>query len=42
VAEKVLDIMTDWPTAHGVPLSADVKIGQSWGQMEKFAIKEAA
>ena len=36
VVGKVQEIMTSWPS-NGVPLKADVKIGQSWGSLEKKA-----
>lgn len=34
VGRALTEIMTSWPTAHGVPLKVDLKHGYSWGSMQ--------
>ena len=36
VARQVGAIMTQWLTAHGVPLVVDYKVGRAWGDLKKF------
>jgi len=35
VANKVVSIMTGWPTMNGVPLRSDIKVGRAWGSLLK-------
>lgn len=36
VARQAGAIMTQWPTANGVPLVVDFKLGRAWGDLKKF------
>ncbi len=37
VAQKMREVMTGWPSV-GVPLVADLEVGESWGNMQKLAV----
>ena len=36
VVRECKRLMEQWPTAHGVPLVADAKVGAAWGSMDKW------
>jgi uracil-DNA glycosylase family 4 len=40
VTQQVKSIMQSWPTLHGMPLKADLKVGKKFGSLGKYEPKE--